>query len=435
MPVILRPKTKVSIDSIGEVSLYSLTLGLTEHFFITVARSEITDKEFVQDILFHLLFSPKMSREEFEAIADDDLIKIAKAFIEAEAYTFKEYTDTGNIYLDFRKTITELVKEEERKLHIQFARITEQMTETLKGTALSNLGFNALTSSIIPQPINELKNMVALAAKVDFKLLQVAIGDNKKALEMFNSYWKDYLALNDKITANVFATFAAQNLHSQQNLAKELQEALQLSIKNERTFVSHIQEINSYPKEQKSILHKKAGIKFFSIEEFEEILLKIKQSVEIHSQLMFWDARTENIISGNLERIAQGHMMGLLYMGLPTKVALGFQQLRSGSGIIDILIIFSNEHGEQQKIILELKVFDEGHSLNDGIKQLGKYMENEETEHGYRVIFNATLGELEMQQSLATNGKTVKNFVININLPNPSLLDKKNKSLPLPRSQ
>ena len=140
---------------------------------------------------------------------------------------------------------------------------------------------------------------------------------------------------------------------------------------------------------------------------------------------MFWETRKKGKLAKNLERIAQGHVMGLLYMGLPNKLVFSFQQLNSGSGIIDILVTFCNEFGELQKVILELKVFEQGHLLQDGIEQTAQYMENEETEHSYRVIFNATGGELEIQSRLARNGKTVKDIVININLPNPSVLDKK----------
>src|SRR5262249_15456735 len=100
------------------------------------------------------------------------------------------------------------------------------------------------------------------------------------------------------------------------------------------------------------------------------------------------------------------------------------QQPASGSGIIDILVIFSDEYGNLKKALLELKVFEEGHQLNDGIEQTAQYMINEETEHGYRVIFNATKRKLEEQEKATKAGKTIKDIVININLPNPSSLDK-----------
>src|SRR5712672_1118927 len=112
MPIVYGAKIKVHLDSIGEVSLRSLTLGSTEIFFELVEKADIADKEFVQDILFQQLVIPEMSKEEFEKIADEDLIKIAKAFIETEKYTFKDYIDTGNIFLDFRKSIAISVEEE-----------------------------------------------------------------------------------------------------------------------------------------------------------------------------------------------------------------------------------------------------------------------------------------------------------------------------------
>jgi hypothetical protein len=267
-----------------------------------------------------------------------------------------------------------------------------------------------------------------IAAQVDFQHLPALTADTKKAVEQFSAYWKDYYALNEIITSNVFATLAAQDLYPQRDFVKELQEASHLSIQNERVFTQHVREISSYPEKQRDELYKHAEFRFFSIDEFEKLLQKIKKIVERRSQLIFWKARTDDKLAENPERIAQGFMMGLLEMGLPNKLVLAFQQLGSGSGIIDILLTFSNEYGELQKVILELKVFGRDHLLTDGIEQTAKYMENEETEHGYRVIFNARKDELESQYRSATNGKTLKDIIININLPNPSSLDKKNHS-------
>ncbi|HEY1247412.1 MAG TPA: hypothetical protein VGE97_00350 [Nitrososphaera sp.] len=70
-----------------------------------------------------------------------------------------------------------------------------------------------------------------------------------------------------------------------------------------------------------------------------------------------------------------------------------------------------------------MKVFDKNAKLNDGIEQLARYMEHEEAEDGYRIIFNATTGEFEERNRTASNGKIIKDFIININLPNPSTLD------------
>jgi hypothetical protein len=142
---------------------------------------------------------------------------------------------------------------------------------------------------------------------------------------------------------------------------------------------------------------------------------------------MFWEKRGQGKEKGKLraqpENIAQELMMSLFDIALPNQKVVAFQQLRSGAGIIDILLIFPNEYGELEKVILELKVFEDGHKLQDGIEQLAHYMEREETKDGYRVIFSATTGELEEQNRSARNGKMIKDFMININLPNPSSLD------------
>lgn len=428
MPIVVnRPKTTIHLDSVGEVSLRSVTLGATERFFEIAAKSSSNDKEFVQDILFCLLLAPRITKEEFDQIPDDDLKKLAQAFIASETYTLRDYTNTGDIFADLRKAVTKSIEEEVRRIQESFRAFNKRMEEYSKNV-FNSIGRNAF-KALIPNNISEMNRVLSSAldsvAKVNFQPVQALLAENKQALEAFSQYWQNYFILNEKITTNMFAALAPQNFLPQKDLTKEIREAMQVSVKNQIIFTEHMREINSYPEEQKVVLYKKAEIRSFSIGELEAILQKIKKSVEIHSQLMFWEARKERRLAKNLERIAQGHIMGLLYMGLPNKLVFSCQQPNSGSGIIDILITFCNELGEVQKVILELKVFGKGHLLQDGIEQTAQYMENEDTEHSYRIIFNATDGELGTQSRLASNGKTVKDIVININLPNPSVLDKK----------
>jgi hypothetical protein len=77
--------------------------------------------------------------------------------------------------------------------------------------------------------------------------------------------------------------------------------------------------------------------------------------------------------------------MGLLDVSLPETLVIVDQQTRAGAGIIDIILTFHNGH-ELERIILELKVFEEGHPLNDGIEQTFSYMETKKTNKGLLIV-------------------------------------------------
>lgn len=418
----------ISLDSVGQVSVRELTVGDTNYLAEVVAKKGISDKAFVQAILLHQVVTSTNAQEEFNRISDEDLLKVARAFLEAEKDTFTDYTaETEMTFASFRKVVTDWIAEEEKRV-LKFMGVSKEYLERLANT-VARIDIPKIDVRVLrlwkrggfPETLQSLNGVLENLARVDLPQLQYGI----YITEPVRAYWKDFYALNEKITSSVFAILAAQTLFPQRSFASELREVSQLSIKNEQVFAERIQEVRGYPEQHRDELYRQAGIQIFSVEEFEALLQKIKKIIERYSQLIFWDSRTRSRPAKNLERIAQGHMMGLIEMGLPHKTVIGFQQLRSGSGIIDILLVFANEYGEQQKIILELKVFKEGHLLSDGIEQTAQYMENEETENGYRVIFNAKKEELEVRDGPANNKKVVKDIVININLPPPSSLDKK----------
>src|SRR5258708_20823989 len=112
-----QPEILVSLDSVGEICLRILLAGDLQYLFDTVARKNLTNKEFVLAILFQQLITPKITAEAFREISDEDLKKLAAVFIEHEAYIFKEYIDTVDIFADFRRPITEYFEEEESRFH------------------------------------------------------------------------------------------------------------------------------------------------------------------------------------------------------------------------------------------------------------------------------------------------------------------------------
>jgi len=424
-----QPEIIVQLDSVGEIRLRILLAGDTQYLFDTVARKNLTDKEFVQAILFHQLTPPKITEEAFGEIPGEDLKKLAAVFIENEEYTFKEYIDTGDIFADFRRPITQYVEEEEKRFRAMYGPTIKQAEQLARDLNRSGVlaALRSIDMRILVTTAKGLTTSLDTLGILHIQSLSGVLAGNIQATSLYNQYWRNYYTINARILEDVVTTFSAYLFSPQKDLERAILEVSRLSIKNERIFTGNIRQINTHPKEQRGVLYKKAGISFFSVHDFETTLQNIKKAVERNSQRMFWEKRTKGKEKGKLrgqpENIAQELMMLLLDMELPNRKVVAFQQLRSGAGIVDILLIFPNEYGELEKIILELKVFEDGHRLNDGIEQLAQYMEREETEDGYRVIFNATTGKLEKQNRSASNGKAIKDVIININLPNPSSLD------------
>lgn len=97
---------KSKSKTFGEIQLkYISVADLT--FFVELLDKVKDDKEFVIQVLYHQLTTPKVSFTEFNKIPYDKLIEIARDFVGHEQHTFqyfRETTDTG-FFTNFREAI------------------------------------------------------------------------------------------------------------------------------------------------------------------------------------------------------------------------------------------------------------------------------------------------------------------------------------------
>jgi len=103
----LYKKTTIRIDSLGECELRHLRYD--DQNFATQLLLEVIDaKQYTERVLHRQLDVPEISYEQFAEISDDDLRRIARAFIANNQLTFQYFTETKNrrFFDNFRNAIS-----------------------------------------------------------------------------------------------------------------------------------------------------------------------------------------------------------------------------------------------------------------------------------------------------------------------------------------
>ncbi|HEY1247411.1 MAG TPA: hypothetical protein VGE97_00345 [Nitrososphaera sp.] len=342
----------VPLDSLGEVSLRMLVAGDMQHLFDTVARENLTDKEFVMAILSHQLSDSYITKAAFVGIPNDALKKLAIAFIENEEYIFREYKDTEDVFVDFRRLIAHYVEKEKKLFYAAYGSSIEQaekLIETINSSGILMV-LQSFDLSVFSEVSSHMNTVLAGIEKITSQTIQGVLAGNIQTITRFSEFWQEYYTINAEIANSISVAISAQMLSTQRIFTQVLLDASSLSIKSETIFVENVKEINTYPTKQKEVLYKEADILFFSVNDLEVILREIKGTVERDSQGMFWDNRAEEKLRKRPESIAQGLMMSLLYAMLPNRKVMAFQQSRSGSGFIDIILTFANTYGDLEKL-------------------------------------------------------------------------------------
>jgi hypothetical protein len=121
---------KLRLRTLGEVELNYISTGDAISFFKILSEEKLSDREFVIKILHNQLIKPKINFEEFKKLSDKELIKIAKAFLKKETYTFQYFKDTGDFFKDFRFAI----KTYKEKQYEQIKNIIEPKIKYIKDT-------------------------------------------------------------------------------------------------------------------------------------------------------------------------------------------------------------------------------------------------------------------------------------------------------------
>jgi hypothetical protein len=247
----------VSLDSVGEIGMRVLLAGDMQYLFDTVARKNLTNKAFVQAILFHQLTTPRIATEALRKIPDEDLKKLAAMFIEHEEYTFQEYIDTGDIFADFRKPITEYVEEEERRFREKYGSVIKQTEKLVEDFNRSGIitALRAIDTNVLATTVRELTTSLDTLGSLHLPPLSGVLAGNIQAIRQYHHYWRTYYTINARVLEDIAVTVSASLFSPQKDLQRAILGTTGLSVKNEQIFTANIRQLNTYPKEQRDVLY------------------------------------------------------------------------------------------------------------------------------------------------------------------------------------
>ena len=100
-----KKNTKVSVESLGEVELKFISISDYKKF-LNMFSMEMSEKDFVVRAIYNQLLRPEIELKELITIPETDLKEIISAFIKKEQNIFEFFEDTGNLYLDFKQSIS-----------------------------------------------------------------------------------------------------------------------------------------------------------------------------------------------------------------------------------------------------------------------------------------------------------------------------------------
>lgn len=190
---------KSKSKTFGEIELKYISVGdLT--FFVELLDKVKDDKEFVTQVLYHQLITPKVSFAEFNKIPDDELIEIARGFVRHEQHTFQHFRETTDteFFTNFIKAIKTCHQKQVERLQTVLGPMIESSRRVLEN-------FNKQYASIIRQttyitesirPAIEQCQLTArivseyLAPQINF--WQNWVEQNREIFDAYRRFWQTF---------------------------------------------------------------------------------------------------------------------------------------------------------------------------------------------------------------------------------------------------
>ncbi len=138
--------TKSKSKPFGAVELKYISFG-NVIFFAELLNRTKDNKELVIQVLYHQLITPQVSLTEFSKISDEELIKLARDFVEHEQHTFRYFKETtdAEFFTNFREAI--------KGYHQRQVEQLQATIEPIKAIKKTFEDFNKQYAGIIKQTI------------------------------------------------------------------------------------------------------------------------------------------------------------------------------------------------------------------------------------------------------------------------------------------
>jgi len=211
---------KSKSKTFGEIELKYISVGdLT--FFVELLDKVKNDKEFVTQVLYHQLTTPKVSFTEFNKIPDDELIEIARDFVGHEQHTFQYFRETTDteFFTNFKKAIKTYHQKQVERLQTALGPMIELSIRVLEN-------FNKQYASIIRQT-TYIAESIGTISKVaeQFREAQLSIVESlRPAIEQC------------QLTARIVSEYLAPQINFWQNWVEQNREIFDTYRKLWQTF-------------------------------------------------------------------------------------------------------------------------------------------------------------------------------------------------------
>ena len=188
--------TKSKSKPFGAVELKYISFGNVK-FFVELLNRTKDNKEFVIQVLYHQLITPQVSLTEFSKISDEELIKLARDFVEHEQHTFRYFKETtdAEFFTNFREAI--------KGYHQRQVEQLQATIEPIKAIKKTFEDFNKQYAGIIKQtikPTSYITESIKAISKVPEQFREAPL----RIAETFGPVIKQY-QLNARNLAEVLA--------------------------------------------------------------------------------------------------------------------------------------------------------------------------------------------------------------------------------------
>jgi len=208
-PALDKNNTRAQLQSLGAVELRYISLKDSKEF-ARLLQEELSDKDFVAQILFHQLVKPEIYFADFQKLSDRDLEELARAFIKNEGYTFEYFQETGDFFKDFKSALTI-----GRKKHAE--ELARTLQPIIKSAQEAFSAFNNNYAPVIQQTIagesyirESLQQLGNIANQISDTQRQLTESILKRVIEQYQSAAKTIVdSLSPQI--DIWQRWAEQN--------------------------------------------------------------------------------------------------------------------------------------------------------------------------------------------------------------------------------
>lgn len=206
--------TKVTIDTLGDVELKYVSFG-DMIAFEKLMQESISDRDFTGKVLFNQIVTPAVEFDSVQNLPDEQLEKLARAFIDFEHHNFELLENTGDFYKDFkralvakreqenaelRKVVEPILKETQKQLASFSRAYASVIAQTAYQASYIRDALSSVTEIVMKVKDDQIRFISSLMPTID--QLSYTAEVVTKALQPQIGFWNKWVEQNSKLYDN-----------------------------------------------------------------------------------------------------------------------------------------------------------------------------------------------------------------------------------------